>query len=132
MVKCKPERNVRQVTVIMLSCVTAFIAVSAAACIIDAYKWFFELLLIVVSVAIPMLACEIVPYEQMGSFTCVRMMLFTLGSVIASVLFKPLSDLIGFSWLFVIAGVCQLICGVAHFAVARSAQRRPTENKTEE
>ena len=51
MVKCKPERNVRQVTVIMLSCVTAFIAVSAAACIIDAYKWFFELLLIVVSVA---------------------------------------------------------------------------------
>ena len=88
--------------------------------------------LIVVSVAIPMLACEIVPYEQMGSFTCVRMMLFTLGSVIASVLFKPLSDLIGFSWLFVIAGVCQLICGVAHFAVARSAQRRPTENKTEE
>ena len=51
MVRCKPERNVKQVTLIMLTCVTAFVAVAAAACIIDAYKWFFELLLIVVSVA---------------------------------------------------------------------------------
>ena len=50
MIKCKPERSVRQVTVIMISFVTAFIAVSAAMCIINAYKWFFELLLIVTGV----------------------------------------------------------------------------------
>ena len=86
---------------------------------------------IVASIALPMLACEIVPYEQMGSFTCVRMMLFTFGSVIASVLFKPLSDLIGFVWLFVIAGVCQAICGIVHFIVARRVQKPACDEKTE-
>lgn len=51
MIKCKPERNPRQVTMIMLCFVTAFIAVAAAMCIINAYKWFFQLLLLAVSVA---------------------------------------------------------------------------------
>ena len=75
----------------------------------------------VVSISIPLLVCEIVPYEEMGSFTCIRMMLFTFGSVIASVLFKPLADTIGYIWLFVIAGACQAICGIAHYVVARRA-----------
>lgn len=51
MIKCKPERNPRQVMLIMVCCVTAFIAVAAAACIVYAYKWFFELLLLVTTVA---------------------------------------------------------------------------------
>ncbi len=72
----------------------------------------------IVSIAIPMLVCEIIPYEQIGSFTCVRMMLFTLGSVIASVAYKPLADLIGYFWLFVLAGALQAICGIAHYIVA--------------
>ena len=72
----------------------------------------------IVSIAIPMLVCEIIPYEQIGSFTCIRMMLFTFGSVIASVAYKPLADLIGYFWLFVMAGVLQAVCGIAHYIVA--------------
>ena len=79
----------------------------------------------VVSISIPMLLCEIVPYEQMGAFTCIRMMLFTFGSVIASVLYKPLADLIGYTWLFVCAGVLQAVCGVVHYIVARREQVKP-------
>lgn len=80
----------------------------------------------IISISIPLLVCEIVPYEQIGSFTCIRMMLFTLGSVVASVLYKPLADLIGYTWLFVVAGVLQIICGVAHYVVARRVGKLPT------
>ena len=48
-IKCKPERNPRQVTVIMICFVALFVTVAAAACIVGAYRWFFELLLLVVS-----------------------------------------------------------------------------------
>ena len=51
MIKCKPERNPRQVMMIMVCCVAAFIIVAAAACIVNAYKWFFELLLLLTTVA---------------------------------------------------------------------------------
>ena len=83
----------------------------------------------IVSIAIPMLACEIIPYEQIGSFTCIRMMLFTLGSVIASVAYKPLADLVGFFALFAIGGVFQALCGVMHYFVARRAEREKEAEK---
>ena len=77
----------------------------------------------IISISVPMLICEIVPYEQIGSFTCIRMMLFTFGSVVASVVYKPLSDVMGYFWLFVFAGVLQIICGVAHYVTARKVKK---------
>jgi len=77
----------------------------------------------IVAIAVPMLVCEIVPYEQIGSFTCVRMMLFTFGSVVASVVYKPLSDLVGYLGLFILAGVLQIICGVVHYTTAVRVKR---------
>ena len=76
---------------------------------------------VIVNISIPILVCEIVDYDQIGSFTCIRMMIFTLGSVIASVVYKPLSDLIGPLWLFLIAGIMQIFCGAAHYIVAKNA-----------
>ena len=80
----------------------------------------------IISISNPLLVCELVPYEQIGSFTCIRMMLFTFGSVVASVLFKPLADLVGYAWLFVIAGALQIVCGVVHYVVARRVGTLPT------
>ena len=48
MYRCKPERNPRQVTLIMLTFVTAFIATAVLRCSISGYNWIFELLLIIV------------------------------------------------------------------------------------
>ncbi|MCR5456806.1 MAG: MFS transporter, partial [Clostridiales bacterium] len=94
---------------------------------------------VIVNISIPILACEIVPYEQIGSFTCIRMMMFTLGSVISSIVYKPLSDSIGFFWLFIVAGVIQILCGVLHFIVSKKTKRvdqntieETNETKTEE
>ena len=77
---------------------------------------------VIVNIAVPTLICEIVPYEHIGSFTCVRMMVFTLGSVIASLVYKPLSDLIGFLGLFIVAAVMQVLCGVIHYIVAKKSK----------
>lgn len=78
---------------------------------------------VIINVSIPILVCEIVPYDQIGSFTCIRMMIYTLGSVVASIVYKPLADLIGYLWLFILAGILQVICGVAHLIVANSIKR---------
>lgn len=48
MFRCKPERNPKQVTLIMLTFVTAFIATAVLVCSVNSYKWIFELLLIIV------------------------------------------------------------------------------------
>ena len=79
--------------------------------------------LMMANVSIPVLVCEIVPYEQIGSFTCIRMMIYTVGSVVASVVYKPLSDAVGFVWLFIIAGVMQIICGAGHFIVSKISEK---------
>ncbi len=86
----------------------------------------------IVSIAVPMLVCEIVPYEQIGSFTCIRMMLFTFGSVIASLVYKPLADSIGYFWLFVIAGALQIVCGAAHYLTAVRVKREERQKKEEQ
>lgn len=78
---------------------------------------------VIINVSIPILVCEIVPYDQIGSFTCIRMMIYTLGSVVASIVYKPLADLIGYLWLFILAGILQVICGVAHLIVANNIKR---------
>lgn len=78
---------------------------------------------VIINVSIPILVCEIVPYDQIGSFTCIRMMIFTLGSVVASIVYKPLADSIGYLWLFILAGILQVICGVAHLIVANNIKR---------
>ena len=88
--------------------------------------------LMTANVSIPVLVCEIVPYEQIGSFTCIRMMIYTVGSVIASVVYKPLSDAIGFIWLFVIAGVMQIICGAGHYAVSKMSEKEKNAEPSEE
>lgn len=48
MFRCKPERNPKQVTLIMLTFITAFIATAVLVCSVNSYKWIFELLLIIV------------------------------------------------------------------------------------
>lgn len=87
---------------------------------------------VIVNISIPILACEIVPYEQIGSFTCIRMMLFTLGSVISSLVYKPLADSIGFFWLFIAAGVIQILCGIMHFIVSKKSKTCDQNTETNE
>lgn len=49
MFKCKPERNPKQVTLIMLTCVTVFVLTAFVSLSVAAFKWLFELALIVIA-----------------------------------------------------------------------------------
>ena len=81
------------------------------------------MLLIIVNIAIPTLVYEIIPYSQIGSYSSIRLMLFTLGSVIASIIYKPLSDAVGYLNLFIIASVMQIICGLGYYIVSLRTKR---------
>ena len=81
------------------------------------------MLLIIVNIAIPTLVYEIIPYSQIGSYSSIRLMLFTLGSVIASIIYKPLSDALGYLNLFIIASVMQIICGLGYYIVSLKTKR---------
>lgn len=80
--------------------------------------------LMIVNISVPILAYDIIPYNQIGSFTCIRLMIQMFGSVVASVVYKPLSNLVGFLWLFIITGVVQIICGLTHYLAVKRAKKK--------
>ena len=83
--------------------------------------------LMIVNISVPILGYDVIPYNQIGSFTCVRLMIQMIGSVVASLTYKPLSNLVGYLWLFVITSVVQIICGLSHFLVVKKAKKQQIE-----
>lgn len=51
MLRCKPERNPKQVTIIMLTCVTVFVAAAILVTSVQTYRFIYELILIAVITA---------------------------------------------------------------------------------
>ncbi|MDD4125108.1 MAG: hypothetical protein PHW77_05215 [Eubacteriales bacterium] len=77
MFRCKPERNPKQVTIIMLTCVTAFITAAVLLSSIGSFRWIFELILIaVISAGITVVyrySMTEMEYEVSdGSFTVIK------------------------------------------------------------
>lgn len=85
-----------------------------------------QFFLIIINIAIPVLVTEIIPYEQIGAFTAIRMAVFTLGSTVASLLMDLLISGLGYMWLLILASFMQLLCGVGYYIV-----RKMTKNMVE-
>ena len=70
--------------------------------------------------ALPVIVTEIIPKEQIGAYTSIRMLVFTGAQAVAALLITPIVDLIGYGGLLIFAAVMQVVCGVVYYIVARA------------
>lgn len=76
----------------------------------------------VTDTAIPVLITEIIPREQIGPYTSIRMLVFTGAQAVATLLITPLEAAIGYTGVLIFATVMLFICGVTYYAVAKSVK----------
>jgi MFS family permease len=73
---------------------------------------------IIIDTAIPVLITNIIPREQIGSYTSIRMLVFVAGQAIAPLLILPLSSAVGNTGVLVFTAAMQFICGAVYWWVA--------------
>ena len=77
----------------------------------------------VTDTAFPVIVTEIIPKEQIGSYTSIRMLIFTGAQAVATLIITPLNEAIGYTGVLIFASAMLLICGVTYYAVAKSVQQ---------
>ncbi len=77
----------------------------------------------VIDIAIPVIITEIIPKEQIGPYTSIRMLIFTGAQAVATLLITPLKNAIGYTGVLIFATVMLFICGVTYYAVAKSVKQ---------
>lgn len=77
----------------------------------------------VTDTAIPVLITEIIPKEQIGPYTSIRMLIFTGAQAVATLLITPLKNVVGYTGILIFATVMLFICGVTYYAVAKSVKQ---------
>ncbi len=73
---------------------------------------------VIIDTAIPVLITKIIPREQIGSYTSIRMLVFVAGQAIAPLLITPLSGAVGNTGVLIFTAVMQFICGAVYWWVA--------------
>lgn len=73
---------------------------------------------IIIDTAIPVLITKIIPREQIGSYTSIRMLVFVAGQAVAPLLILPLSGAVGNTGVLIFTAVMQFICGAVYWWVA--------------
>ena len=77
----------------------------------------------IIDSAIPTALVMIIPENQMGAYSSIRMLVFTAGQAISAALILPLVSLVGYTGVLVIAALMQLFCGVGHYIVVKQHKR---------
>ena len=78
---------------------------------------------IVTDTAIPVIITEIIPKDQIGPYTSIRMLIFTGAQAVATLLITPLKSAIGYTGVLIFAAVMLFICGITYYAVAKSVKQ---------
>lgn len=86
--------------------------------------FFIRLFMIMVDNAIPVSVTEFIPYAQIGAFTSVRMMVFTLGQAAASFFLLLTEGRLPYPVILLIIALFQLFCCLSYFFVARQSERQ--------
>ena len=76
----------------------------------------------VTDTAFPVIITEIIPKEQIGSYTSIRMLVFTGAQAVATLLITPLKNAVGYTGVLIFASVMLFICGITYYAVAKSVK----------
>ena len=77
----------------------------------------------VTDTAIPVIITEIIPKEQIGPYTSIRMLIFTGAQAVATLIIIPLKEAIGYTGVLIFATAMLFVCGVIYYAVARSVKQ---------
>ena len=80
----------------------------------------------VMDTAIPVVITEIIPKEQIGPYTSIRMLIFTGAQAIATLLVIPLENKVGYTGVLIFASIMLFICGIMYYAVAKSIKQTNT------
>lgn len=87
--------------------------------------WFLVLFFIaylfrmVVDTAIPVVVTEIIPQNQIGAFTSIRMIVFIGAQAVATLIIMPIVGVVGYNGLMIFAAIMQTVCGVGYYLSAR-------------
>lgn len=73
-----------------------------------------------VDTAIPVMVTEIIPKNEIGPFTSIRMLVFTAGQAVAPMLITPIASGIGNLGVLIVAAILQFLCGLIYYIVAKS------------
>lgn len=76
----------------------------------------------VTDTAFPVIITEIIPEEQIGPYTSIRMLIFTGAQAVATLLITPLENAIGYTGVLIFATAMLFICGITYYAVAKSVK----------
>ena len=76
----------------------------------------------VTDTAFPVIITEIIPKEQIGSYTSIRMLVFTGAQAVATLLITPLKNAVGYTGVLIFASVMLFICGITYYVVAKSVK----------
>jgi len=83
--------------------------------------YFFRMIL---DTALPVVVTEIIPREQIGAYTSIRMLVFTGAQAVAALLITPIVNNVGYVGLLIFAAAMQFICGIVYYAVARARKKK--------
>ena len=82
----------------------------------------------VADTAIPVIITEIIPKEQIGPYTSIRMLIFTGAQAVATLLITPLKTAIGYTGVLIFSATMLFICGVTYYAVAKGVSKTAKTN----
>ena len=77
----------------------------------------------IIDTAIPVIITEIIPKEQIGAYTSIRMLIFTGAQAVATLLLIPLPNIIGYTGVLIFATVMLFICGITYYIVAKCVKK---------
>ena len=78
---------------------------------------------VIIDTAIPVIITEIIPKEQIGAYTSIRMLIFTGAQAVATLLLIPLPNIIGYTGVLIFATVMLFICGITYYIVAKCVKK---------
>ena len=108
---------------------TIGVAVFFQLCISGGLGWFLiaffvaYLFRMIIDTAIPVVVTEIIPQNQIGAYTSIRMLVFTGAQAIVTAVIPTLVNAIGYMGLLVFATLMQVVCGVVYWWVSRRPKR---------
>lgn len=116
---------------------TIGICVMFPLCLLGGKIWFFCIFFVaylarmITDTAIPVLVAEIIPKEQMGAYTSIRMLIFTGAQAVATLIINPIVGVVGYTGLLIFAAVMQAICGAGYFLCAhiKKKERKTLESR---
>jgi MFS family permease len=95
-------------------------------CIGKGMVWFLLLFFLaylfrmICDTVIPVVVTEIIPLEQIGAYTSIRMLVFTGAQAVATLIIVPIVNVVGYTGLLIFAAIMQFLCGVMYYTVAKN------------